>query len=147
MAGWSRYRRTCAARSNSLNQQHLTVSQQNLLFAICCSVAVGMLALRESYGQDVWFSPRSGPEGAEDYYDLFLKDAPWQKAASHLKAFGLSIQLETKGSDEELQKVIGGLRDRHIALVLDMLALSGPVTPSDSHCGRQVEGYSAPLQS
>lgn len=114
---------------------------------IACWMLAGSFSFRISYGQDIWFSPRSGPEGATDYYGLFESGAPWQRAASHVKAFGLSIQLETDASDEQLKKVIDGLRDRHIALMLDMLPLSGPVTRSDKHCGGNVEGYSAPLQS
>jgi hypothetical protein len=122
------------------------VRKRLLRFATASSILILLLSIQDSFGQDIWFSPRSGPE-AKDFNDLFEGNAPWLTAARHVKAFGLSIQLETKGSDEELKKVIDGLRDRHIALVLDMLPLSGPVTSTDTHCGRQVEGYSAPLQS
>jgi hypothetical protein len=118
------------------------------LGSICCSVLACLLHVRPSYGQEIWFSPRSGPGYAQDFYRLFESGAPWQKAASHVKAFELSIQLETGASDEELKKVIDGLRGRHVALALDMLALTGRgdrVAPNG--CGFHVEGYAAALQS
>jgi hypothetical protein len=101
-----------------------------------------------SYAQSIWFSPRSGGAYAEDFYRLFDSNAPWQKTASHVDAFELSIQLETGASDEQLKKVIDGLRDRHIALALDMLPLTGrgeKVAPNG--CGFHVEGYAAAPQS
>jgi hypothetical protein len=111
---------------------------------IGCSLLASLLYVRPTYGQEIWFSPRSGPGYAEDFYRLFESRAPWQNAAGQVRAFELSIQLETGASDEELKKVIDGLRDRHIALALDMLPLTGR---GPNGCGFHVEGYSAPLQS
>jgi hypothetical protein len=112
------------------------------------SMVACLLDVRPSYGQEIWFSPRSGPGHSQDFYRLFESGAPWKKAASHLKAFELSIQLETGASDEELKKVIDGLRGRQVALALDMLPLTGRgdrVAPNG--CGFHVEGYAASLQS
>jgi hypothetical protein len=128
----------------------MTIRARKLLFLGCiaCSALAGSLTVRPSYGQEIWFSPRSGPGYAEDFYRLFDSGAPWQKAASHVKAFELSIQLETGASDEDLKKVIDGLRERHIALALDMLPLTGRGERVAPHgCGFHVEGYAAPLQS
>jgi hypothetical protein len=103
---------------------------------------------RSAHAQDIWFSPRSASGYAEDFYRLFDRDAPWQRAAGNIKAFELSIQLETQASDENLRKVIGGLRERHIALGLDMLPLTGRgerVAPNG--CGFHVEGYASQRQS
>jgi hypothetical protein len=113
-----------------------------------CSLLACLLEARLSYGQEIWFSPRSGPGYAEDFYRLFDSGAPWQKAARHVKVFGFSIQLETDASDEQLSKIIDGLRERHIALELDMLPLTGRgnyIAPNG--CGFLVEGYAAPRQS
>ncbi len=128
----------------------MIIRSRKLLFlgSIACSALACLLHVRPSYGQEIWFSPRSGPGYAEDFYRLFESGAPWQQAASHVKAFELSIQLETGASDEDLKKVIDGLRERHIALALDMLPLTGRgerVAPNG--CGFHVEGYAASLQS
>lgn len=113
-----------------------------------CSLLACFVFARPSYGQEIWFSPRSGPAYADDFYRLFDGSAPWQKAASHVKVFGLSIQLETDATDEQLKRIIDGLRGRRIALELDMLPLTGRgnyIAPNG--CGFLVEGYAAPLQS
>ncbi len=128
----------------------MTMSVRKLFFfaSLACSMLACLLHVRPSYGQEIWFSPRSGRGYAEDFYRLFDSGAPWQKAASQVKAFELSIQLETGASDEQLKKVIDGLRERHIALALDMLPLTGRgerVAPNG--CGFHVEGYAAALQS
>ena len=123
--------------------QVMILKARKLLFlgSISCSMLACLLHVRPSYGQEIWFSPRSGPGYAEEFYRLFESGAPWQNAASQVKAFELSIQLETGASDEELKKVIAGLRERHIALALDMLPLTGRgdrVAPNG--CGFHVEG-------
>jgi hypothetical protein len=79
---------------------------------------------------------------------LFTSASPWQRAASHVKAFELSIQFETETSEEKLIKVIEGLRSRHIPISLDILALDGRGTfVAPNGCGFHVEGYSAPGQA
>jgi hypothetical protein len=128
----------------------MAISGRELLIVVFigCSLVACLLVAHPSEGQEIWFSPHSGPDYAEDFYRLFDSGAPWQKAATHVKVFGLSIQLETDASDEQLKKVIDGLRERHIALELDMLPLTGRgnyIAPTG--CGFLVEGYAAPLQS
>lgn len=96
-----------------------------------------------SFGQDIWFAPRSGPQGADDYLALFANGAPWERAERQVKAFEVSIELQSGASDDDLRKIFGGLKVRHIALALDMLPLKGGA----QNCGYHVEGYSAPLQT
>jgi hypothetical protein len=75
-----------------------------------------------------------------DYMDLFKPDAPWSDAAAAVKVFKISTQLVLRGTDEQLQAVIEGLRSRHIALAIEL----GVLVYSD-RCGRGTEGYGAPL--
>jgi hypothetical protein len=118
--------------------------KRRLLGRLVCFALVCLLQIRPSYGQQIWFVPRSGPGGAEDFYDLFESGAPWRKAARHVKVFEISEELQANASDEQMKKVFRGLRERHVALALDMLPLSGR---GSNGCGFHVEGYSAPLQS
>jgi hypothetical protein len=111
--------------------------------AVILSSAITPLAVQCSYGQDVWLVPKGGPGGAEDYNDLFVPRAPWTRAATRVKAFELSIKVLTTSSDAELKQIFDGLRERHIALALDML----PLTGGPDKCGFHVEGYSAAGQT
>jgi hypothetical protein len=112
--------------------------------AAIASLLTSLISAAPASAQQIWFSPRSGPAYADEFYRLFDRDAPWQHAASHVAAFELSIQLETSAPDEQLKKVIAGLQERHIPLALDMLPLTGR---PDHSCGQQVEGYAAAGQS
>jgi hypothetical protein len=94
---------------------------------------------RAASAQEIWFSPSSGPTGLKDYMSLFQPDAPWQQAASHVKAFGIGGWLLLHGSDADLIQIFTYLRRHHIGL----LAGIGPVSGSPDRCGYHVEGYSA----
>jgi hypothetical protein len=74
-----------------------------------------------------------------DYMDLFKPDAPWSVAASGLTAFKISTQLVLRGTDGQLRTVIDGLKNRHIALAVEL----GVLTASD-RCGKGTEGYGSP---
>ena len=74
-----------------------------------------------------------------DYMELFKPHAPWPVAASGLTAFKISTQLVLRGTDEQLQTVIDGLRSRHIALAIEL----GVLTATD-RCGKGTEGYGSP---
>jgi hypothetical protein len=106
---------------------------------------ISPFAAQPSYGQDIWLDPRAGPGGAPDYFDLFTPGAPWTRAASRTKAFEVSIQVLTMASDADLKKIFDGLRERHVALALGMLPLTGG--PENAKCGHNVEGYSSALQT
>ena len=130
-------------RPSSTSVPKVDSLRASVLGLLACSLHVS-----PSHGQQIWFSPRSAPAYAEEFHGLFKPDAPWKKAASHVAAFELSIQLETQASDEQLKEVIDGLRAKHIALALDMLPLTGRgnrIAPSG--CGFQVEGYASAMQS
>lgn len=77
-----------------------------------------------------------------DYLDLFKPGAPWPTAQSGLAAFKISTQLVMRGTDEQLQTVIDGLKARHIPLAIEMglVPMGGP-----EDCGFATEGYSKPL--
>ncbi len=77
--------------------------------------------------------------GPSDFLDLFAPNADWAKAASKVNVFKLSTQFLLKASDDELSKVIAGLKARKIALAAAVGLLSG-----DGHCGWHMEGFSAP---
>ncbi len=115
--------------------KHLLIA----LAAIVVSAACPLL----SYGQDIWLVPKGGPNGAEDYNQLFEPGAPWTKAAAKVKVFELSNLVLTRSSDADLRKIFDGLKERHIALALDML----PLTGGAGKCGFHVEGYSAAGQT
>ena len=108
---------------------------------ISLSVLAYLLQCDASYGQEIWFSPRSAPAYANEFYGLFDKEAPWKETVHKIKAFEISVQLQTNASIDQLEKVIAGLRERHIAFGLGMLPLTGL-----NGCGYQVEGYAAELQ-
>ncbi len=114
-----------------------------MTLSVILSSAVFPFATQCSYGQDIWLAPKAGAGGAEDYYDLFAPGAPWARAAARVKAFEVSIQVLGTASDADLKKMFDGLRERHIALALDML----PLTGGPDRCGFHVEGYSAAGQS
>lgn len=113
-----------------------------LLLLVCYLLACCFLS-RSAHAQSIWLAPRYGAQGAVDFMDLFRPDAPWKRAASHVKAFEFSVRLQTLGSDSELSQIMADLRRRRIDLVLDMLPNPG----GKEVCGHNVESYSSPGQS
>jgi hypothetical protein len=92
---------------------------------------------------DIWFSPRSSGPYATDFYNLFgATGTQWPTVKGRVKAFEISIQLETTGDTNALSPVIKGLAANQIGLGLDLLALTG-----SNGCGAGVEGYADATQA
>lgn len=75
----------------------------------------------------------------KDYLDLFKPDAPWSAAAAGTTAFKISTQLVLRGTDEQLRTIFAGLRQRHIALAIEL----GVLVNSEA-CGKGTEGFGSP---
>jgi hypothetical protein len=110
-----------------------------LRIALTAALGFGSAHVNAGQTQDIWLVPKYD---AVDFMALFEPNAPWSKAAAHVKAFELSAAALGKASDQGLQTIFAGLRERHIALALDML----PLKPG-AGCGFHVEGYSAAGQT
>jgi hypothetical protein len=110
-----------------------------LRFALMVALGCGSTHVSAGVTQDIWFVPKYD----QDFMGLFATGAPWNQAAGHIKVIELSNAALSKAPEQDLQKVFAGLRERHIALALDMLPLKG----SSSTCGYHVEGYSNPGQT
>ncbi|MFZ0626531.1 MAG: hypothetical protein WAN34_08545 [Acidimicrobiia bacterium] len=88
----------------------------------------------------VWLQPlpeRSDPslpfaDGSEDFYDLFASDSPWTDAAAHTQVFGIySTYVRHYANDQELLNVIDGVKERGMALAMEV----GPLpAPTDDTC-------------
>lgn len=105
---------------------------------LLCGLALGIV--RPALAQSVALVPN----GSENILDLFEPGAPWQHAAAHVQAFGLSVRYLASQPDRDVQVILNGLRRLHIDASLDMLPLSGEFADSRQLCGFHVEGYSAP---
>jgi hypothetical protein len=70
---------------------------------------------------------------------LFEPGAEWMRAASKVKVFKLSTAFVMKASDADLTQVLDNLRQREIALAVEIGLLPG----SRETCGAGVEGFSA----
>jgi len=102
-------------------------------------------ALHE-HSPQIWFCPQTYmpnqektfcKRGAADYMDLFIPQAPWEKAARHVQVFefyGGSVLRET---DAHLKQIVADLKRRNIAMVLETGAL---VTAENRNCPGQ-EGF------
>ena len=77
--------------------------------------------------------------GPSDFLELFQPNSRWNAAASKVRVFKVSTQFLMRAPDEYLVTVFNGLRERHIALAVELGLLSG-----DGRCGVGMEGYSAP---
>ncbi|MFP5248427.1 MAG: hypothetical protein ACLGP3_01210 [Acidobacteriota bacterium] len=82
---------------------------------------------------------KTAKEEASDYMNLFRRDAPWSRAATHVRVFKTLTQFLTFASDEQLRQMFADLRQRQIALAVEALMQTGT-----GGCGWGVEGYSAP---
>jgi hypothetical protein len=92
-----------------------------------------------------WFAPLppmpTGPGrmfiGSEDFMDLFVPDAPWSAAESHLHVFKLYGEwVAYHATDAELRQAVGAIRDRGLALAVE----AGPLDPP-AECGQGIEGF------
>ena len=114
---------------------------------ICACLLFGLVSYsRMCSAQEIWLSPKSGPSGAVDFMDLFKPSAPWQRVASRVSTFGISVDTMQGSSESDLRQLFSNLRARHIGLGLGMLPLAGPERDGTRQCGYRIEGYSAPTE-
>ncbi|MBV9982221.1 hypothetical protein [Bradyrhizobium sp.] len=89
----------------------------------------------------IWFSMGaiSSPAGHKSWDTLFYRlDATWPEFMNHVQVVGILTQALLKISDEELAKVAARLKEKHVALGIEMLAQADDDPPG---CGGGVEGY------
>lgn len=98
----------------------------------------------------IWFhiGGMGKPETYQSWNTLFFDpDAPWPEIMNHVKVIGILTQVLHDISDDNLAKVVARLKQKHIALGIEMLAqaytLPGIYSPPG--CGEGVEGYYAPF--
>jgi hypothetical protein len=73
-----------------------------------------------------------------DYMELFRPSSPWASSAAKLKGFKISTQMAFRGTDEQLNAIIDGLKARHIGLSVELgLLVYADAPPS---CGQGSEG-------
>ncbi len=92
----------------------------------------------------IWFSMGaiSSPAGHHSWELLFYRpDAPWPAYMGHVTVVGILTQALLKIPDAELTKVAARLKEKHIALGIEMLAQADD---EPSGCGGGVEGYFPP---
>lgn len=88
----------------------------------------------------IWFSigGLASPAAHQSWDTLFYEaDAPWPEFMSHVQVVGILTQDLVKLSDADLAKVAAKLKQKHIALGLEMLAQAY----DPPGCGGGVEGY------
>ena len=109
-----------------------------LCFGLCIALA-GTGPLRAT---EFWLggSDPVHKNAPADYMDLFAPAAPWQRAAARLSVFKISAETVLMGSDEMLQAIFGAMRQRRVAVAMEMGAVLQQ--PSDT-CGGG-EGYMQP---
>ena len=103
--------------------------------SMCCSTQVR--------AQTIWLAPmdseairiRGWP--ANDYLGLFESKAAWASSSNGVRVFQVSTQFALRAPEAEIERVVQGLMDRHIALAMGGLMLHG-----HDGCGGGVEGYS-----
>lgn len=71
-----------------------------------------------------------------DFMSLFEPGSAWQQSGAKVAVFKISTQFATRAPEDQLAKLIAGLRQRHIALAMETGMLY-----ADKGCGRG-EGYS-----
>jgi hypothetical protein len=90
------------------------------------------------------------PESNKSWYVLFYQpDAPWPEFMNHVQVVGMLTQVLEKISDANLAKIVARLREKHIALGVEMLAQAYTLPGVDAPpgCGGGVEGYAAPAET
>jgi hypothetical protein len=87
--------------------------------------------------EPVWREIQGWPPN--DYMQLFEPDAPWRQAARGVKVLLLYKKFIEQATDADLEKVIGGLKQRGIAM-----AIQGTPLVASKACGQAVEGYGPP---
>jgi hypothetical protein len=89
----------------------------------------------------VWFAPLEfapAYSGSLDYFKLFPRRAPWQRAAKHVDIFKIYLALFRPEHPNvgALRPIVAGLKRRQIALAVE----AGPLQASAT-CGQGVEGF------
>jgi hypothetical protein len=102
----------------------------------------------------VWFTPH--PEvrlpdfmkGSSDYFGLFAADSEWTTAAARTQVFKFydNLGLGREPTDDEFRTAFAGVRDRGLAVALELGPLPHPLAGgSNTDCGDGVEGFSGPF--
>lgn len=78
-------------------------------------------------------------DAGADYMDLFLPDAPWPTVARQTRVFKIGPGFASQGREKDLRQLFANLRERHIALALEL----GMLSISD-HCHEKTEAYGEP---
>jgi hypothetical protein len=112
------------------------------LFALC-SVTVLLLSPLRAVGGEIWLAPFNPllvpivqPGATSDYFALFSPAAPWDRSAAAIRVFKIGSGLVLNATDAQLQTIFVDLKRRHIALGLEIMALT-----ARPDCGQKVEGY------
>lgn len=90
----------------------------------------------------------NNPAPAKSWDTLFYEpDAQWPEFMDHVQVVGILTQVLGQIPDENLTKVVARLKQKHIALGVEMLAQAYTLPGVDSPpgCGQGVEGYYAPF--
>jgi hypothetical protein len=75
--------------------------------------------------------------GSDDFMDLFVPDADWEEATSHLQVFKLYGEwVAYHATASQLQVAVEAIRSRGLALAVEM----GPLDPPPE-CGYGIEGF------
>jgi hypothetical protein len=88
----------------------------------------------------IWFSMGgiSSPAGHHSWEVLFYQpNSPWPPVMDHVTAVGILTQALVKIPDADLAKVVARLKEKHVALGVEMLAQAY----DPPGCGGGVEGY------
>jgi hypothetical protein len=112
------------------------------LFAVGAAATV-LLSPLGAAGSEVWLAPFNPllvpivqPGAESDYFALFSPSAPWPRASAAVQVFKIGSGLVLNGTDGQLQTIFQDLKRRHIALGLEIMALT-----ARPECGQKVEGY------
>jgi hypothetical protein len=95
----------------------------------------------------VWFSMGGWGQipspGHHSWEVLYLQpNGTWPPFMDHVTVVGIPTQVLVKMSDADLAKVAARLKEKHVALGIEMLAQADDAPPG---CGGGVEGYYAPF--
>jgi len=101
-------------------------------------------ALPDTAGELAWFAPLpplpTGPGrpfiGSSDFMGLFIPDADWSVAASHLQVFKLYGEWVADATNDQLAVAISDIRRRGLLLGVE----AGPLD-ADEGCGADTEGF------
>jgi hypothetical protein len=101
----------------------------------------------------IWFSlggQGKPPESNKSWDILFYQpDAPWPEFMNHVQTVGMLTQVLERISDANLAKIVARLKEKHVALGVEMLAQAYtlPGVDAPARCGGGVEGYAAPAET